>query len=1119
VVMGPTYAAAIIAGAPAKILTGQILAGVNGTATAAPADCALDGATNCVAVPNFPAVDKVTNLSVANRAKIHTSVTVAGVVGTLANCSTDGGTNCMAITGYPAANATGAAAKILVTQTLAGIAGSAAGKPADCAADAAVGCVTVTNFPAVDKLTKLSAANAAKIRSGLTIAGVAGTLADCSTDGGTNCVATGGTYVAALTTGADAKILSGQTLAGISGIAAGKPVDCSSDGGIGCVTIAAYPAAQLSGGAVKILTGQTLAGITGTGAGRPSDCATDGGTECVAIANFPAVNKVVNLSTANRAKIHSSVTVGGLAGTLADCSVDGAQGCYTVSAYRAATFAGAAAKIISTATLVGIAGTATAAPADCAADAGTNCVATANFPAVDKLTKLAAGNLTKIHSSLTIAGVTGTMVNCSTDGGTGCLAVTTYPAADSSTAGAKILTGQSVAGVTGTADVRPVDCSTDGGTSCVAVSLYPAVNKTTLNANVAKIRSGTTIAGVAGTLADCSTDGGNGCVVIGPTYAAALTTGAAAKILTSQSVAGIAGSAAGKPVDCSTDGGIGCVTITAYPAALLSGAVAKILTGQTLAGVAGSAVGKPVDCTADGAIGCVTVTNFPAVNKAVNLASGNLAKIHSSVTVGGIAGTLADCSIDGAQGCYTVSAYRAATFAGAGAKIINTATLVGVTGTAVESPAACSSDGQAGCVTSANFPAVNKTTNLAAANLAKISSSVTVGGVTGTMSNCSTDGGTNCMAVTGFAAANASTGAAKIISGQSVGGISGSAAAKPADCAISNDTGCVAVTAYPSIQRGLVTAGVIKTGTTLIGITGNYPSATSPLASNTGTADLTSFSTSAKSATGFEFFDSAGTRYTGNGDANIIAGDIKSGIAIFGVSGSWGPLCTVDGEQFCVNSGNFSAADTSTFGPWDIRRGDTVAGIAGKLLFPTNNVNLTLWNNTTTPAVSGATADKYDTIDDFNGGGSFPTATAAGLSGAPADIYVRDPTTDTGVGSGGVVNDGLCNGTEQCIYIDQNTGLSWSKDTGATYTWQGAINYCNTLNLSGTGWRLATHKELLQSWVNGMGRLKSQLNLAGDVWAATTISDQNTRAYFINVVNGITDYQVKTATIRTICVR
>ncbi len=93
-----------------------------------------------------------------------------------------------------------------------GVLGSVVPAPSKCASDGAVGCVTTSGFPAADKKT----ITAADLRAGKTIAGVAGTLADC-VDGGSGCVAVGPLQAAATVAGSASKILSGQTVAGISG--------------------------------------------------------------------------------------------------------------------------------------------------------------------------------------------------------------------------------------------------------------------------------------------------------------------------------------------------------------------------------------------------------------------------------------------------------------------------------------------------------------------------------------------------------------------------------------------------------------------------------------------------------------------------------------------------------------------------------------------------------------------------------------------------------------------------------------------------------------------------------------------------------------------------------------
>ena len=85
-----------------NIRTGVSIGTIDGTLKPSPEDCAADGATDCVAVPTFPAVNKTINLAVDNLAKISRGVTVGGLVGTMADCSSDGQTGCFAVASYPA---------------------------------------------------------------------------------------------------------------------------------------------------------------------------------------------------------------------------------------------------------------------------------------------------------------------------------------------------------------------------------------------------------------------------------------------------------------------------------------------------------------------------------------------------------------------------------------------------------------------------------------------------------------------------------------------------------------------------------------------------------------------------------------------------------------------------------------------------------------------------------------------------------------------------------------------------------------------------------------------------------------------------------------------------------
>ena len=149
--------------------------------------CAVDGDSNCLVDGNTYKAAAITNLSTGN---IKSGVTIAGVAGTAtltpANCASDGATGCVAVATYPAALATGAASKILFGQTLAGVAGNVK-LPA--ASDVKSGTTRygaegtqflpsyLPDFPDV-----------ANVKTTDTVNGATGTLANCASDGAIGCV-------------------------------------------------------------------------------------------------------------------------------------------------------------------------------------------------------------------------------------------------------------------------------------------------------------------------------------------------------------------------------------------------------------------------------------------------------------------------------------------------------------------------------------------------------------------------------------------------------------------------------------------------------------------------------------------------------------------------------------------------------------------------------------------------------------------------------------------------------------------------------------------------------------------------------------------------------------------
>lgn len=135
----------------------------------------------------------------------------------------------------------------------------------------------------------------------------------------------------------------------------------------------------------------------------------------------------------------------------------------------------------------------------------------------------------------------------------------------------------------------------------------------------------------------------------------------------------------------------------------------------------------------------------------------------------------------------------------------------------------------------------------------------------------------------------------------------------PKDITLTLCSGDLAQGTFVPPDLSNLTAANIKNGVTIAGVTGTYPSLATPLAGASGLSDLTSLA-AATPAGSYEFFDSTGTRYTGAitdaavisptasdqlfatslyrqftvaGDVNLNQQNIKTGVAIFGVTGGY----------------------------------------------------------------------------------------------------------------------------------------------------------------------------------------------------------------------------------------
>lgn len=331
-----------------------------------------------------------------------------------------------------------------------------------------------------------------------------------------------------------------------------------------------------------------------------------------------------------------------------------------------------------------------------------------------------------------------------------------------------------------------------------------------------------------------------------------------------------------------------------------------------------------------------------------------------------------------------------------------------------------------------------------------------------------------------------------------------------------------------------------------------------------GTADLeaSNFDSQVKSATAFEYWNSAGVRQTGNGDADITEGNIKDTVSIFGTVGN-----------FTGSGGSVNA--------WDLRAGVTVGSTTGKLqvncrnganlgtfdqadypksatvdsttdvitvtghgwsdnqtvrvyyfLAPTGlgyNTTYYVRNSTANTfqlsATSGGAAINmtdngfavsvykwgdgvtqiWDTIDDYSGNASsIPTYTGWSAAnnicgGIEAVADDANVWKDVTTTGDGVTPSSCAAAAAHCSMKDKISGLEWHKpDTTGRY-WPTALSYCDNLTYNGkTDWRLPTQKELLSAYTDGIMSTANATNWITSLNLQQSYWSSSSNANFIN---------------------
>ena len=961
------FAAAATTGLADKVVSGQTVAGVTGNFTAPDptkvradngpfgaagasltptlANCVVDGGTNCVAVADFPAA-KLANFSTGD---VRTGVTVAGISGALsgapAACASDGAVGCLSTSIYAAALTTNLAPKVLAGNIVAGVPGSATPEShINCAMDGATSCVAVSSYAAA-AISGL----ANKVLSGSTVAGVAGnvTLPDPT----------------------KVRVSNGNFGIGGSG-SIPTLADCSSDSGTSCVAVPNFTAAATSGLAGKVVSGNTVAGIPGSATAEShNDCAADGAVGCVAVTNFPAVDKITKLTTGN---IKKDVVIAGVTGDYPSSThpLTGADGTADLPTFATANGGGTYQWFKSDGTR--LSGTVEAN----ASVTPSTLSQVLNAGLYRQVTVAGDANLVSnnIKTGTTIFTVSGNVIPtappCLIDGGTDCVASPTFTAAATTNLASKVLSGTTVAGTAGNVTLPDptkvrvsnssygiggntsvptlADCSNDGGTTCVAVPNFTAAATSGL---APKVITGNTVAGIAGSATaeshnDCAADGALGCISVAG-YTAAATTGLASKVLSTSTVAGIPGNVTMPTIGNVLSGISYGVSGTGSTGTLTLPNVANVRVSNGAFGVGGNSFSPTLaDCSADGGTTCVAVSPYTAA-----LTTSLGPKVVSGNTVAGIAGSAtaeshSDCSSDGALGCVSVSNYTAAATNGLASKVLSTSTVAGIAGN-VNLPTI-------GNVYSGVQYGVNGTGLTGALTLPTPGNVRAIAGAYGisgtsvipTLPDCSTDGGIGCVALgPTYAAALTTNLAPKVISGSTVAGVGGNVTLPTIGNVLTGISYGVAGTGLAGTLT-LPTAGNVlaSSGTYGVSGTGTTPTLTLPdptkvrvTNGNFGVGGNSSAPTLDDcSADGGLGCVAVGPNYAAALTTGL-APKVVSGNTVAGIAGSATAEshsdCSADGATGCISVASYTAAATSGLGS-KVLSTSTVAGIAGNVTLP-----------------------------------------------------------------------------------------------------------------------------------------------------------------------------------------
>jgi len=399
-----------------------------------------------------------------------------------------------------------------------------------------------------------------------------------------------------------------------------------------------------------------------------------------------------------------------------------------------------------------------------------------------------------------------------------------------------------------------------------------------------------------------------------------------------------------------------------------------------------------------------------------------------------------------------------------------------------------------------------------------IKSGIEIAGVTGSYAgddfeNCSSDGELGCVTADDFKAANtASFTDADIRASITIGGVAGSLVGAPAACSADGQLNCLSNASYRAADTTGLASKVLNSQTVAL-VGGNV---TLPAVADVKNAvDYGVSGTGSRGSYVPDFPDVGNVRDNDTVDDN--AGALAD--------------CSSDGDTSCVSVADFPAVDkvNKLDGGWNVRVGDTVGGVAGKL--KVNCRNMVGYYDGAAGYTGGSSV--LHTVDDYNyngtGSGDFPSTNPwdsdyyfCGYSSTPEAERTWERVTTDPVTAG--VNS---------VYKDKITALNWTQGTVADTSkdWDEALEYCADLDLASagyggkTGWRLPTQKELQAAYTHGIHDLDNDHTATdnlGDLdqafWSASTQSVLPSFAWNVYLYYGSTANNDKTGGFRVLCV-